>query len=107
MNNWKSASEMCSCTQRNIEAREAKVNHDMLYYMDKIMERIVNRANDCEFFCTYEFHPEKGEDMEYFDRIVSAVRKKLKSIGYSVTNNRTRFGIKVYWSPDPNESQNY
>ena len=50
MNNWKSASEMCSCTRRNIEAREAKANQDMLYYMDKVMERIVNRANDCEFF---------------------------------------------------------
>ena len=98
MNNWKSASEMCSYTQRNIDARDARVNHDMPYYMDKAMERIVNRANDCEFFCICELHPEKGEDMEYFDQIVSAVRKKLKSLGYSVTNNQTRYGVKVSWS---------
>lgn len=107
MNNWKSASEMCSCTRRNIEAREAKANQDMLYYMDKVMERIVNRANNCEFFYICELLPEKGEDMDYFDRIVSAVRKKLKSLGYSVTNNQTRFGIKVSWAFNSNDSQNH
>ena len=107
MNNWKSASEMFSYTRQNIEERNALVNSQMPYYMDKVMERIMSRASDCEYTCSLELHPEKGEDMEFFDKIVSAVRKKLKSLGYSVTNNQTRFGIKVSWASNSNDPQNY
>lgn len=98
MSTWKSASEMFSYTKQNIEARDSMVDHQMPYYMDKVMERIINRAGDCEYSCTLELRPEKGEDTEFFDQIVSAVRKKLKSLGYSVTNNQTRYGVKVSWS---------
>ena len=41
MNNWKTASEMFSYTQQNIEARDALVDSQMPYYMDKVMERIM------------------------------------------------------------------
>lgn len=105
MSNWKSASEMFSYTKQNIEARESLVNRQMPYYMDKVMERIVNRAGDCEYTCAFELRPEKGEDMEFFDLIISAVRKKLKSLGYSVTNNQTRFGIKISWASNSNDPQ--
>lgn len=107
MNNWKSASEMFSYTQQNIEARDALVDSQMPYYMDKVMERIMKRARDCEYTCIFELRPEKGEDMEFFDLIVSAVRKKLKSLGYSVTSNQTRFGFKISWASNSNDPQNY
>lgn len=105
MSTWKSASEMFSYTKQNVEARESLVNRQMPYYMDKVMERIMNRAGDCEYTCIFELRPEKGEDMEFFDLIVSAVRKKLKSLGYSVTNNQTRFGVRVSWASNSNDSQ--
>jgi hypothetical protein len=98
---------MFSYTKQNIEARESLVNHQMPYYMDKVMECIMRRANDCEYTCAFELRPEKGEDMEFFDLIISAVRRKLKSLGYSVTNNQTRFGIKVSWASNSNDPQNY
>ena len=107
MNTWKSASEMFSYTKQNVEARESLVNRQMPYYMDKVMERIVNRAGNCEYTCALDLHPEKGEDMEFFDLIISAVRKKLKSLGYSVTNNQTRFGFKISWASNSNDPQNY
>lgn len=107
MSNWKSASEMFSYTKQNIEARDSMVERQMPYYMDKVMERIMNRAGNCEYTCGLEIRPEKGEDMELFDLIVLAVRKKLKSLGYSVTNNQTRFGIKVSWASNSNDPQNY
>lgn len=107
MSTWKSASEMFSYTKQNIEARDSMVDRQMPYYMDKVMERIMNRAGDCEYICTCELRPEKGEDMEFFDLIISAVRKKLKSLGYSVANNGTRFGIKVSWASKSNDPQNY
>ena len=102
MSTWKSASEMFSYTKQNVEARDFLVNRQIPYYMDKIMEYIINHANNCEYTCALGLHPEKGEDMEFFDLIVSAVRKKLKSLGYSVTDNNTRFGIKVSWASNPN-----
>lgn len=98
MSTWKSASEMFSYTKQNVEARESLVNRQMPYYMNKVMERITNRAGDCEYTCTLELHPEKGEDMEFFDLIISALRKKLRSLGYIVTNNKTRFGMKISWA---------
>lgn len=107
MSTWKSASEMFSYTKLNIEARDSMVEHQMPYYMDKVMERIMNRAGSCEYSCGFELRPEKGEDMEFFDLIIMAVRKKLKSLGYSVTNNQTRFGIKVSWASNSNDPQNY
>lgn len=107
MSTWKSASEMFSYTKLNIEARDSMVEHQMPYYMDKVMERIMNRAGNCEYSCGFELRPEKGEDMEFFDLIIMAVRKKLKSLGYSVTNNQTRFGIKVSWASNSNDPQNY
>ena len=98
MNNWKSASEMQSYTRQNIEARDTIVNREMPYYMNRIMECIIDCADNYKYTCTFEFYPEKGEDMEFFDQIVSAVRKKLKSLGYLVMNNQTRFGVKVSWA---------
>lgn len=100
MSTWKSASEMFSYTKQNVEARESLVNHHMPYYMDKIMEHIINHAGNCKYACALELHPEKGEDMEFFDLIVSAIRKKLKSLGYSVNNNQTRFGFKICWASE-------
>lgn len=105
MSSWKSASEMFSYTKQNIEARDSMVDRQMPYYMDKVMERIKNRAGDCEYTCAFELHPEKGEDTKFFDLIISAVRKKLKSLGYSVTNNQTRFGIKVSWASNSIDPQ--
>jgi hypothetical protein len=107
MSNWKSASEMFAYTKQNIEARDSMVDCQMPYYMDKVMERIMNRAGNCEYSCGLEIRPEKGEEMELFDLIIAAVRKKLKSLGYSVTNNQTRFGIKVSWGSNSNDPQNY
>ena len=107
MSTWKSASEMFSYTKQNIEARESLVNRQMPHYMDKVMECVMNRAGNCEYTCGLELRPEKGEDMELFDLIMVAVRKKLKSLGYSVTNNQTRFGIKVSWASNSNDPQNY
>ena len=107
MNNWKTASEMFSYTQQNIEARDALVDSQMPYYMDKVMERIMKRARDCEYTCSFELHPEKGEDMEFFDKIVSAIGKKLRTLGYSATSNVTRFSLKISWNSNPKNSQNY
>jgi hypothetical protein len=107
MSTWKSASEMFSYTKQNIEARESLVNRQMPHYMDKVMECVMNCAGNCEYTCGLELRPEKGEDMELFDLIIVAVRKKLKSLGYSVTNNQTRFGIKVSWGSNSNDPQNY
>lgn len=107
MNNWKTASEMFSYTQQNIEARDALVDSQMPYYMDKVMERIMKRACDCEYTCSLELHPEKGEDMEFFDKIVSAIGKKLRTLGYSATSNMTRFSLKISWNSSSKDPQNY
>lgn len=107
MSTWKSASEMFSYTKQNIEARESLVERQMPHYMDKVMERVVNHAGNCEYSCGLELRPEKGEDMELFDLIMVAVRKKLKSLGYSVTNNQTRFGLKISWASNSNVPQDY
>lgn len=107
MSNWKSASEMFSYTRHNIEDRDALVNSQMPYYMDKVMECIMNRARNCEYTCSLELHPEKGEDMEFFDKIVSAIDKKLRALGYSATSNLTRFSLKISWASNSNDPQNY
>ena len=105
MSTWKSASEMFFYTKQNVEARESLVDRQMPYYMDKAMECIMNRAGDCEYTCALELRPEKGEDMEFFDLIISALRKKLRSLGYTVTNNKTRFGLKISWDSNSNNPQ--
>lgn len=107
MSNWKSASEVFNMTQREIAKVDAIVESKMPSYMDKAMSRIMDAVQDCRFECRFEFHPEHGEDVELFDKIISAVRKKLKSLGYSVTNNQTRFGIKISWASSSNDPQNY
>ena len=106
MNNWKTASEMFSYTQQNIKAQDALVDSQMPYYMDKVMERIMKRACDCEYTCNLELHPEKGEDKEFFDKIVSAIGKKLRTLGYSATNDLTRFSLKISWNSNSKNSQN-
>ena len=100
MSNWKSASEMCAYTQQNIKARDELVNSQMPHYMDKVMNLVAENASRCEYWCSMELRPEKGEDSKMFDQIVSAVRKKLKSLGYSVSNNGTRYGVRVSWNSD-------
>lgn len=103
MSNWESASEMYAYTQQNIKARDELVNSQMPHYMDKVMSLIAEKASQCEYRCYMELRPEKGEDPKMFDQIVSAVRKKLKSLGYSVSNNGTRCGLRVSW--DSNDSR--
>ena len=105
MSNWKSASEAFIMTQQEIAKVDAIVESKMPSYMDKAMSRIMDAVKDCRFECRFEFHPEHGEDMELFDKIISAVRKKLKSLGYFVTNNQTRFGVKVSWASNSNDPQ--
>ena len=100
MSNWESASEMCAYTQQNIKARDELVNSQMPHYMDKVMNLVAENASRCEYRCYMELRPEKGEDPKMFDQIVSAVRKELKSLGYSVSNNGTRYGFRVSWNPD-------
>lgn len=100
MSNWKSASEMNAYTRQNIEARDAAINKQVPYYMDKVMEFVMKFSNQCRYECCLELHPEKGEESEMFDLIISAVRKKLKSLGYSVSNNQTRYGIRVCWATE-------
>ncbi len=98
MSNWKSASEMNAYTRQNVEARDAAINRQVPYYMDKVMEHITTFAGQCKYECHLELHPEKGEEAMTFDQIVSAVRKKLKALGYSVSNNQTRYGVRVNWA---------
>lgn len=100
MNNWKSASEMNAYTRQNIEARDAVINKQVPYYMDKVMEHVMTFAGQCKYECRLELHPEKGEEAQMFDQIVSAVRKKLMSLGYSVSNNQTRYGVRVCWASE-------
>lgn len=107
MSTWKSASEVFIMTQQEIAKVDAVIESKIPFYMDKAMNRIMDAVKNCRFECQFEFRPEYGEDMEMFDKIVSAVRKKLKSLGYSVTNNRTRFGVKVCWASNSNDPQNY
>ena len=107
MYNWKSASEAFAMTQLEIET--AKVNaivvSKMPYYVDKAMNYIMAAIQNRCFECRFELHPEHGENIELFDKIVSAVRKKLRSLGYSVTDDQTRFGIKVSWASNSNDPQ--
>jgi hypothetical protein len=105
MSNWKSASEAFIMTQQEIAKVDAFVESKVPFYMDKAMNRIMDAIQDCHFECRIEFHPEHGEDMELFDKIVSAVRKKLASLGYSVANNQSRFGIRISWASNPNGPQ--
>jgi hypothetical protein len=107
MSNWKSASEVFIMTQQEIAKMDAIVESKMPFYMDKAMDRIMDAVHNRRFECRFEFHPEQGEDMELFDKIISALRKKLKSLGYSVTNHQTRFGVKVTWASNSNDPQNY
>lgn len=100
MSNWKSASEMNAYTRQNIEARDEAINNQVPYYMDKVMKLVMKFADQCWYECRIELHPEKGEESETFDLIVSAVRKKLKSLGYSVSNNQTRYGVRVCWATE-------
>ena len=103
MNNWKTASEAFIITQQEIAKVDAIVESKMSSYVDEAMSHIMNAVKDCRFECRFEFHPEHGENMELFDKIISAVRKRLKSLGYSVTNNQTRFGVRVSWASNPND----
>lgn len=105
MGNWKSASEAFVMTKQEIAKVDAIVESKMPSYMDKTMSRIMDAVKDCRFECRFELRPEHGEDMELFDKIISAVRKKLKSLGYSVTNNQTRFGFKISWASNSNDPQ--
>lgn len=105
MSNWKSASEAFIMTQQEIAKVDAFVESKVPFYMDKAMNRIMDAIQDCRFECRFEFHPEHGEDMELFDKIVSTVRKKLASLGYSVANNQTRFGVRISWASNPNNLQ--
>ena len=99
MSNWKSASEMCAYTKQNIKARDELIDGQIPHYVDKVMNLIAKNASQCEYWYCMELHPEKGEDHMMFDQIVSAVRKKLRSLGYSVSNNKTRYGVRVSWGP--------
>ena len=104
MSNWKSASEAFVMTQHEIAKINAIADSKMPFYLDKVMNHIADAIQNCRFECRFELHPEYGEDMELFDKILLAVRKKLRSLGYSVMN-QTRFGIKVCWASNPNDSQ--
>ena len=44
---------------------------------------------------------------EFFDKIVSAIGKKLRALGYSATNDLTRFSLKISWNSNSKNSQNY
>ena len=98
MNNWKSASEAFIMTQQEIAKVDAIVESKMPFYMDKAMNHIMDAIKECRFESRFELHPEYGEDAELFDKIISAVRKKLESLGYIVTNNKTRFGVRASWA---------
>ena len=106
MYNWKSASEAFVMTQQEIAKVNAIVESKMPSYMDKAMNFIMVAIKNGKFECQFELRPQYDEnDMELFDKIVSAVRKKLKSLGYFVTNNQTRFGVKVSWASNSNDPQ--
>lgn len=98
MSDWKTAQEIRALTQQSINERNELISLKLPIYMNQAMEFITEAAAECRYEARFELRPHFCEDYELFDQTILAIRKKLKSLGYQVSNNHARFGFRVSWN---------